>query len=229
MKIMSIDLQNNPNQRTPCVLVLDTSYSMGSLVNGKKPIDELNKGLESFIKTLKDDPTALTRVQVAIVTVGGPRDCASLLLDWSDANELEPIELRADGSTPLAEGMEIALSAIDEIKSQLRSNGISYTRPWIFVISDGAPTSDPDVWDRTVSACAEARKQNKALIYTIAVEDADIEKLSELSGSPPRQLSGLNFKEFFVWLSGSLSAASRSRPGDRISLPPTDPWANVGV
>ena len=227
---MAVDLINNPNQRTPCVLVLDASYSMSvKHGSGRRPIDELNDGLKAFVKTLKDDPTALTRVQVAIVVVGGPRNEASLFMDWTDAVELEPFQLNADGGTPLAEGMNIALSIIGDLKRQLRSNGISYTRPWIFIISDGEPTSPQNIWADAVSACATARIDNQALMFSVAVEGADVRKLEEISGSPPRKLTDLNFKEFFVWVTGSLSAASRSRPGDRISLPPTDPWANVGI
>jgi uncharacterized protein YegL len=225
---MAVDLKNNPNQRTPCVLVLDASTSMASKhSSGSTPIEELNRGLKTFIETLQEDTTALTRVQVAIVVVGGPRNEASLFLDWTDATELQPFKITAGGNTPLAEGMTIAI--IEDLKTQLKENGISYTRPWVFVISDGEPTSPDDKWKKSVSDCAQAREKNNALIYSVAVEGANLSKLQEISGAPPRQLAGLNFKEFFVWVTGSLSAASRSRPGDRINLAPTDPWANVGI
>jgi uncharacterized protein YegL len=227
---MTIDLKNNPNQRTPCVLVLDASYSMSSVhSNGRRAIDELNEGIRTFVQTLQDDPTALTRVQVAVVVVGGPRNDASLFLDWTDASELEPFELTAGGNTPLGEGMLIAFSTIDDLKSQLRDSGVSYTRPWIFVISDGEPTSPRSVWNDAVKRCEQALQDKHALINSVAVEGADLRRLEELCGYPPRQLTDLNFKEFFVWLTGSLSIVSRSRPGDRINLPSTDPWANVGV
>lgn len=227
---MTIDLINNPNQRTPCLLVLDASYSMGNVgPSGKKAIDELNDGIRTFIQALQDDPTALTRVQVAIVSVGGPRNNADLLLDWTDANELQPFELMANGTTPLGEGVLLALDCIRDLKRQLKNNGISYTRPWIFIISDGEPTSLPDVWADAVRACENARSQNETLIYSIAVDGANVGPLEQLSGASAQKMSAVNFKEFFVWLSGSLSAASRSRPGQQVNLPPINPWANVGV
>jgi uncharacterized protein YegL len=227
---MSVDLINNPNQRTPCLLVLDASYSMGSVgPSGKKAIDELNEGIRIFIQSLQDDPTALTRVQVAVVSVGGPRNNADLLLDWTDANELQPFSLTANGTTPLAEGILLALNSIEDLKNKLKQNGISYTRPWIFIISDGEPTSLSDVWADAVRACENARSRNQALIYSIAVDGANVGPLEQLSGATAQQMSAVNFKEFFVWLSGSLSAASRSRPGQQITLPPVNPWANVGI
>ena len=54
-------------------------------------------------------------------------------------------------------------------------------------------------------------------------------KIAEISAKPPLQLAGMKFKELFVWLSASLSAASRSRPGDKLELPSTDPWRHVGI
>jgi len=53
--------------------------------------------------------------------------------------------------------------------------------------------------------------------------------MSQLAKRPPLMLEGMKFKELFVWLSASLSAASRSRPGDNVQMANTDPWRNVGV
>ena len=44
----------------------------------------------------------------------------------------------------------------------------------------------------------------------------------------PQQLDNLRFSDFFVWLSRSVSAISRSTPGDTVNLPPAD-WATINV
>ena len=224
------DYVNNPNQRTPCVLVLDASHSMReSKINGYVPIEELNKGIIELEHTLKDDPTALTHVQLAIVSVGGHQNEASIVLQWTDVVNFEAFPLKADYGTPLAEGLLIALHMIEQGKQQLRAAGVSYTRPWIFVISDGEPTSDEALWVQAVQECQTSLSANKVEIFSIAVEGANIDKLSQFTNRPVIQLSGVKFKELFVWLSSSLSAASKSQPGDRVELPPTDPWRDVGV
>ena len=69
----------------------------------------------------------------------------------------------------------------------------------------------------------------KVEIFAIGVEDADMEMLGKFSSKPALKLRGVQFKELFVWLSSSLSAASRSRPGENIELPSTDPWRDVGI
>lgn len=226
----SVDYVKNPNQRTLCVLVLDASDSMNSRTpSGGVPINELNDGMREFEHSLKSDPAALTRVQLAIVSVGGPNDSADVLMDWTDCINFEAFPLTAAGRTPLAEGVLTALKLIENAKEQLRSNGINYTRPWMYVISDGEPTSDDTLWARAISECESAQAQRKVEIFSIAVEGANIEKLQKLSTRPVAQLKGLQFKELFQWITGTIKAAVNSRPGDTVNLPPTDPWRNVSI
>ena len=75
----NIDYSGNPNQRTPCVLVLDASGSMSSPTSsGKSRIDELNEGIAVLESELRADDTALVRVQLGIVAVGGPSNTAAI-------------------------------------------------------------------------------------------------------------------------------------------------------
>jgi uncharacterized protein YegL len=226
----NIDYGGNPNQRTPCVLVLDASGSMGGLSsNGRTPIAELNAGIAALEQELRSDDTALVRVQLAIVSVGGPANDANIMMDWTDATDFSAFPLTADGGTPLGKGVRIALQMIEQSKRDLSAAGISYTRPWMMVISDGEPTDPADVWRAAVTECRAAEASKRVEIFTIGVEGANLSKLAELGKKPPLMLGGVKFKELFVWLSHSLSAASRSRAGDSIQLPSTDPWRNVGL
>ena len=60
-----VEFADNPEPRCPCVLLLDTSYSM----SGEK-IAELNRGLERFAEELRSDAMTAKRVEVAIVSFG---------------------------------------------------------------------------------------------------------------------------------------------------------------
>lgn len=225
-----IDYTGNPNQRTPCVLVLDASGSMNEVTStGKTRIEELNAGIHALQQELQADDTALVRVQLAIVSVGGPTNDAETLMDWTDATDFTAFPLRADSTTPLGKGVQLGLQMIEQGKQNLRAAGISYTRPWLMVISDGEPTDATDVWAAAVSECRAAEATKRAEVFAIGVEGANLMRLGELSAKPPLMLGGMKFKELFVWLSASLSAASRSRPGDSLQLPSTDPWRNVGL
>lgn len=225
-----IDYSDNPNQRTPCVLILDASGSMNEASVGKRTrIDELNAGLVTLQSELSADDTALVRVMLGIVSVGGPSNDADIMMDWTDAAEFTAFPLKASGTTPLGKGILLALQMIDMEKQELRAAGISYTRPWIMVISDGEPTDAAAEWESAVKACRRAEKNREAEIFAIGVAGANLAKLGEISEKPPLMLSGTKFKNLFIWLSASLGAASRSRPGDVLQLPSTDPWRNVGI
>ena len=56
-----VEFADNPEPRCPCVLLLDTSYSM----SGEK-IAELNRNLGAFAEALRLDTMAAKRVEVAI-------------------------------------------------------------------------------------------------------------------------------------------------------------------
>ena len=227
---MTVDYINNTNQRTPCVLVLDASYSMSTNTpSGKTRIKLLNEGLKALEDALKADQTALTRVQISIVIVGGPNSTAEMLMNWTDANHFSAFNLKEGGNTPLAEGLELGLDLIENAKANLKTNGISYTRPWMFVMSDGEPTSNIKDWERASAACKQAIKDKKVMIFPIAVDSSSDGKLNDISDKPCLKMEVTKFNEFFVWLSDSLSAVTRSRPGESVELPETDPWRHVGI
>ncbi len=226
----NIDFAGNPNQRTLCVLVLDASGSMDVPSSfGKTKIAELNDGIVMLEAALRADDTALVRVQLAIVCVGGPINDADVMMDWTDAKHFSALKLNSGGTTPLGKGLLIALQMIEQGKRNLKKAGISYTRPWMLVMTDGEPTDSASEWATAVTECKAAEASKKIEIFAVGVQGANLSKMSEICAKPPLMLAGMKFKELFVWLSASLSAASRSRPGDMIQLPSTDPWRNVGI
>ena len=214
-------------QRTPCMLVLDASGSMGTKINGgaRTRIDELNGGLRLLRNELREDETASVRVQLAIVSVGGPDHRARLCMDWTDATEFEPPVMEADGPTPLGQGMRLALHHVDRHKAELNQFGIPYTRPWIMVISDGEPSDRGDVWKAITEECRAAEAAKRCVIFPIGVEDGNLEMLQMLSNTRAARLSSTNFSKYFQWLSASLSCVSRSQGTDSVALPATSPWA----
>jgi uncharacterized protein YegL len=224
----NVNYASNLSQRTPCLLVLDGSQSMSfSDSSGNTRIGLLNDGLKTFHQALKEDELALSRVQIACVNVGGPTEIPDILMDWCDATEFFPFTLTTGHATPLGAGISLGLDLIDQQKTALRESGISFTRPWMFVFTDGEPTDNFRDWDKACAAAKNAEESGSVEIFTIGIGDANLEKLAEVSVRPPIMLDGVKFREFFVWLSASLGQVTRSTPGDKIDLPSTDPWASV--
>lgn len=214
--IPDVVFRDNTNERTPCVIVVDGSSSMMG-----ESIEQLNEGLRTLETDLKSDTIASTRVQLLIIRAGD-NDDATVLTDWTDAIQFTAPVVEANGTTPLGKAMDLALTKIEEQKSRYDDNGIPSTRPWIYLISDGEPNDRG--WEKHAEICCLAEDQKKVSVFPIGTEDADLDKLSQFSRKGAKQLKGLQFKELFLWLSRSVSAASKATPGQAVQVPATDTW-----
>ena len=218
--IPDVQFSDNTNQRTPCVLVLDGSSSMAG-----HSIEQLNEGLKTFETQLKSNPQTATRVQVLIIRIGGHEE-AQVLNEWCDAIDFSAPVIEANGTTPLGAGMQLALDKVETQKRNYDTNGISSTRPWIMIISDGEPNDQG--WEDVAQRCREAESRKKVAIFPIGTESADFDALSLFSNKSAKKLNGLNFNELFVWLSRSMTVVSSSSPGEKIQLPAAG-WMDVEV
>ena len=200
------EFANNPEPRCPCVLLLDTSGSMGG-----PPINQLNEGLRAFKESLKD-PTALLRVEVAIVTFD---DSPTLVQDFVTASNFQPPLLTAQGGTDMAGGIQKALELLRSRKEQYKANKVSYFRPWVFMITDGAPNAG---WEPAAQHIRDEESNRGVVFFAIGVEGADMGRLKDIVVRPPWQLRSLNFEGLFKWLSASLTKGSQGRVGEQIAM-----------
>ncbi|MEB3233140.1 MAG: VWA domain-containing protein [Leptolyngbyaceae bacterium] len=209
---------DNPEPRCPVVLLLDTSGSMSG-----NPIRELNKGVALFRDELFADTLAAKRVEIAIVGFGP----VQIIQDFVTPEYFDPPELEAQADTPMGRAIEEALELLNERKNIYKENGIAYYRPWVFLITDGGPT---DYWQSAAAKVKEGEKNKNFAFFSIGVEGARMDILSQISTRQPIQLKELRFRDLFQWLSSSLKSVSQSTPGDEVPLqnPITpDGWAFI--
>lgn len=209
------EFTENPEPRCACLLLLDTSGSMGGA-----PIRELNAGLQAFKEELSQDALAMKRVEIAVVTFG-PVKVES---EFQTVDVWQPPHLTATGATPMGEAISRGLEMLRQRKDQYRANAIEVFRPWVFLMTDGGPT---DSWKQAAELVRAGEESKGFAFFAIGVEGADMGVLEQISVRAPVKMAGLRFKDMFAWLSSSLSSVSSSQPGTVVMLPPPSGWTEV--
>lgn len=213
-----VELANNTEQRCPCVLVLDCSWSMQG-----RCINDVNQAISRFADDLRADDLASKRVDIAVVTFGAG---VQVIHDFTSARLFQPLQLEADGATPLGEAMSQAVQLIENRKMSMKEAGVPYYRPWIVLMTDGTPTDcNTHHWKRACDATTNGVKSNKFIFFPLITEGGDKETIRELSPvSEVRGLDSHKFSEFFLWLSGTLREVAKTPLGGQAVLTSPGTW-----
>ena len=117
----------------------------------------------------------------------------------------------------MGEAIAMGLDMVRDRKKAYRDNGIPYYRPWIFMITDGAPSPDSP-WRKAAQRVQSEMNAKALTFFAVGVTDADMQVLSEIT---PRalKLDGLKFRELFIWLSQSQRRVSGNAVGEQTPLP----------
>lgn len=217
--IETVEFAENPEPRCACVLLLDTSGSMEGA-----PINALNEGLQTFRDSLIQDSLASRRVEVAMIKFDSN---VEVVQDFVTADQFEPPTLTAQGYTYMGTAINKGLDMIQARKEQYRANGVAYYRPWVFMITDGEPQGEPDdIVEQAAERIEKDEAEKHVAFFAVGVENANMTLLKKISVRAPLKLSGLNFKDMFLWLSASMSAISQSKVDEQVALPPPG-WGTV--
>ncbi len=239
------DLEINPTPRVPICLCLDVSSSMGRIVGGQThdtgrrefrdgkwwrivkggvtALKEMIAGVNLFYDNLLEDDVARYAAEICVVTFG---DNAELIMDFANLDRQEEERqqkisaLKAKGETAMGEAVNMALDCLEARKQEYKDAGVDYYQPWLVLMTDGEPNGSESELNRAIARTNDLASHRKLTIFPIGIGDeADMQCLKKFSPRrPPLKLKGMNFKEFFEWLSASVSRTSQSMPGDVVKL-----------
>lgn len=222
----SAESPQNYEQKSICCFVVDVS---GSMIGD--PINALNRGLIDFHTDINNNATTVNRLEVAIVEFS---DTVEIIQTPALVSEFSMPVLNVKGTTALVDGVREAIKLVDSRKNWYKETGQPYLRPWIILITDGAPDENQDV--RGLANQIENDTKNKKYVFlSVGVQRADMQMLQSISGYSqdadknwvkmfPMELQGLKFDQFFKWVSASMSVVAGSKEGDKVNLPSPKDW-----
>jgi uncharacterized protein YegL len=213
----SAESPQNYEQKSICCFVVDVSGSMAN-----EPIRELNQGLHVFYDDIANNPVTANRLEVAVVEFS---DTVDTRVQPSLVDSFQMPDLTTKGTTKLVDGMREAINLVESRKNWYKQTGQPYLRPWIILITDGAPDTDQDVGG-LAQEIQNGVDGKKFVFLAIGVRGANMDVLRRLSSPdmPPAALQGLKFSEFFKWVSASMSVVASSKDGDKVNLPSPAAW-----
>ncbi|MGN8837418.1 vWA domain-containing protein [Mitsuokella jalaludinii] len=234
------DLVDNPTPRVPVVLCLDTSGSMNAVdgddvhytgetvfsdgrmwnivEGGTTRLEQLRDGINMFLQDIREDDLAQFAAEVCIVTFDSQARC---LVDFSTVDHLNDIpELEANEDTHMGEGVNLALDLLEKRKKEYKEKGVDYYQPWLVLMTDGEANGDQSELERAIERTNTLIQNKKLTIFPIGIgEEAGMQTLAKFSPKrSPLRLKKLKFREFFAWLSDSVSRTSQSMPGESVHL-----------
>jgi len=211
----SFPVANPDKPQAACAILLDTSQSMRG-----EPIRALEKGLAAYREFLSQDEEAKVIVETCIITFS---DEAKVVHPFSSVEEIpETVEMKAGGWTAMGAALDLGIQQIEDRKQYYKDEGVDYYRPFLILITDGAPTDlkTKTRFDEMKAKIQDGAKNRKFTPLFFGTGKANFEKLKDLVGESGQVtgIDGARFEEFFVWLSKSVSGIKNSKPGEVIEF-----------
>ena len=224
-ELADLEFADNPEPRCPVLIIADCSGSMAG-----RPIDAMNQGIDALNQAIIDDEIARNRVEVALLSFNID---ARVERDFCTVSERGKTSMTARGGTNMHLAIQQGCDLLEDRKEQYRLGGVPYFRPIMVIFSDGLPTSPRSDMEQANQRLVDMEGDSRLTIFKVGVNAEAVQAMLRVLPNPnsrfqPQQLDNLRFGDFFVWLSRSVSAISRSTPGDTVNLPPAD-WTTISV
>ena len=212
MKQIPFEIAAINEPHLPVLLLLDTSGSMAG-----KPIEDLVEGYNNFLTQSATDELCMKRVDIAVMTFSGTGiKTIHDFMPLSRAMEIPPLDLKAEGNTPMGEAIEKAVQALRNRCRVYDEAGVPHYKGFLFLLTDGEPTDDIS---RARELIRRREDDGRLKLFSVAVNKANTDVLKSLGPRVMQCTKENEFKNIFDWLGASMTTVSASRVGENPQLP----------
>lgn len=213
---LGFDFGSELVRRLPIYLLVDVSESMVG-----EPLQAVNHGIRQLFSDLQDDPVAVETAYVSVITFANR---ARQIIPLREVLQLRAPDLTVGPGTSLGAAFELLSQALKKDLRKTTENQRGDYKPIIFLMTDGVPTDD---WRRGLDRFRSSAGTAAANIIAIGCgEDADLSILKTITPNvmAMKNITSGSFREFFKWVSASVTTASVSASGagkgTRLPAPP---------
>jgi uncharacterized protein YegL len=187
-----------------------------------EPIEAVKVGLDAMVASLRQDPFALESVHISIITFD--KDVKQIMpLTELESMQIPDIQTPESGPTHLGMALELLCQKVDAEVQLSTPEKKGDWMPLLFIMTDGKP-SDVQLYNQMIP---EVKKRHFGSIIACAAGIKADTKPLELLTNQVYSLDttdSTTFKQFFKWVSASVSVGNRSiGAADEIVLPPPPP------
>lgn len=200
-------------RRLPVYLLVDSSESMVG-----EPMNALNQGLQQLCHDLKTDPMAIETAWVSVIAFASR---ARQVVPLTEVLQFNPPTIGVSPGTSLGAAFDLLESCVQKEVRKSSPERKGDWKPIVFLLTDGIPT---DGWKTSVDRFKSRTSKGGVNMIAVACgEDADLEVLRSITPSVlvMKNATPGTFREFFKWVSASVSTVSVSlgREGQGVNLP----------
>jgi len=211
---LALTFADNPQPRCPVVLLLDCSSSMQG-----SPITELEAGVGQFYREMASDPIASMSIEIDVITFGDSVRKIRSFETVADTLAKPLPHLLASGMTPMGAAIRLGLDDVRQRRDYYKRQGVSAYKPWIVLLTDGQPN---DEWQTPAATARGMANRGELTFIGVGIgSTVDMTTLGQIVPPDPgaHRLAGLQFQNFFRWLSDSLRVVSTGSTVQQRAMP----------
>jgi uncharacterized protein YegL len=187
-----------------------------------EPIEAIKVGLETMVSSLRQDPFALESVYLSVITFNRNPEQILPLTELENMQIPTIVQPEAAGSH-LGEALDFVCKKIDSEVILSTPERKGDWMPLLFIMCDGR-ASDAQIFRQTVPVIQQ--KHFGSIVACLVGVNPHTENVSRFTDKIVNldTTDGATFRQFFKWVSASVSVGNRSIGAtDEIVLPPPPP------